>query len=298
MSDDRVLPTALAFAKRGIASLPLHYPVGTDTLVCSCGRLCGRDAAKHPYGKLAPKGPHSATTDTGILKHWFGYVVPEANLGVHCERLVVLDIDPRHDGDQSLAELEHECELPHTWRVITGSGGQHIYFAAPDGISIKNYSYKPDEPPGPLGVGIDIRARGGYVVAPLSRHINGRRYEWSVDHHPADTALAPLPEWLAERLVASRAAHGDDGDGTIAPTPGDVWAARTSQPITEYPEAAALSIAGHFFRHNCDYDLVRGMLHAWNIAWVKPPLDTRELDKLIDRVATYHAERIERELER
>ncbi len=90
----------------------------------------------------------------------------------------------------------------------------------------------------------------------------------------------------------------DDGVGNVAPIPGDQWAQLTSQPISEYRDQAALRIAGHFFHHNCDYDLVRSMLHAWNSAWRKPPLGYRELDKLIDRVADYHAARIEREIER
>jgi hypothetical protein len=234
------LATALAFAKHGHPVFPLHYPVGTDKLVCSCGRLCGRDAAKHPH-KLAPKGVHSATLDPGIIKHWFDYVVPDANLGVACDRLVVLDIDPRHDGDQSLAALEHECALPETWRTITGGGGEHIIFSCPDGVSVKNYSPTAGSVP-PLGPGIDIRARGGYIVAPPSRHINGRRYEFSVDHHPQDTPLAPLPEWLAERLVARRTA-ADGGGDAVEPTPGNEWAALTSQPISEYRDQAALRIA-------------------------------------------------------
>ncbi len=289
-----LVAAALAFAKHGMAVFPLHYPVGADQLVCSCGRACGRDAAKHPNAKLARNGVHSATLDPGVIKHWFGYVLPDANLGVSCDRLVVLDIDPRHDGDETLAALEHECALPETWRTLTGGGGQHIIFSCPDGVSIKNYSPTPGSVP-PLGPGIDIRTRDGYIVAPPSRHISGRHYEWSVDHHPQDVALAPLPEWLAERLVVRHAAHGDDN---ITPIPGDQWAQLTSQPIREYCDQAALSIAGHFFRHNCDYDLVRGMLHAWNSAWCKPPLGYHELDKLIDRVADYHAARIEQEIAR
>ena len=290
-----LVATALAFAKHGMAVFPLHYPVGTDKLVCSCGRLCGKNAAKHPYDKLAKEGVHSATLDTGIIKHWLGYVVPDANLGVSCERLVVLDIDPRHDGDQSLAALEHEHALPATWRALTGGGGEHIIFSCPDGgVSIKNYSNARGSVP-PLGPGIDIRARGGYIVAPPSRHINGRHYSWSVDHHPQDTPLAPLPQWLVERLVTRHAAHGD---GDVAPITGDQWAQLTSQPISEYRDQAVLRIAGHFFRHNCNYDLVRSMLHAWNSAWCKPPLGYHELDKLIDRVADYHAARIEREIAR
>ena len=186
-----------------------------------------------------------------------------------------------------------------TWRTLTGGGGEHIIFSCPDGISIKNYSRTPGSVP-PLGPGIDIRARGGYIVAPPSRHINGRRYEFSVDHHPQDTPLALLPDWLVERLIKHRAGGAPnadgDGDGTVAPTPGDVWAARTSQPISEYRDRVALQLAGHLFRHNVDYDFVRGMLHTWNTTWCKPPLGFHELDKLIDRVANYRAAEIEREL--
>jgi Bifunctional DNA primase/polymerase, N-terminal len=281
---------ALAFARRGHPVLPLHYPVGPDKLVCSCGRLCGKNAGKHPYEKLAKRGVHSATLEPGVIKHWWGYVVPEANLGVCCDKLVVLDIDLRHDGDESLAALEHEYALPPTWRAITGGGGEHIVFGCPDGVSIKNVVAEQTKSP-PLGPGIDIRARGGYIVAPPSRHISGRRYEFSVDHHPQDTPLALLPEWLMERL-SGRAVHGDGG--AHEPTPGDEWVELTTRPISEYRDQAALRLVGHFFRHNCDPHLVRGMLHAWNSAWCKPPLGYHELDALIDRVAEYHIKRLKR----
>jgi len=42
---------------------------------------------------------------------------------------------------------------------------------------------------------------GGYIVAPPSRHISGRHYEISVDHHPDDMPLAELPGWLAQMLA-------------------------------------------------------------------------------------------------
>ena len=288
--------TALAFARHGHAVFPLHYPVGTDKLVCSCGRLCG-NAAKHPYGMLVKNGVRSATTEPGIIKHWFGYTVPDANLGVSCDRLVVLDVDPRHDGDETLAAIEHECALPETWRVLTGGGGQHIIFSCPDGVVIKNYSPTPGSVP-PLGPGIDVRSRGGYIVAPPSRHISGRAYEFSVDHHPQDIALAPLPEWLCERLTARRQADKDAaGDDAAEPIPSAVWAKLTSEPVSEYRDAVALKLCGHLFRHNVDYDLARGLLHAWNSAWCKPPLGFHELNNLIDRVGHYEAERIERELQ-
>src|SRR5262249_40122299 len=154
---------------------------------------CAKSAAKHPYGKFAPNGRLSATIDPGIIKHWWGYAAPDANLGVDTERLIVIDADPRHGGDESLRALEREhCELPLTWRALTGGGGDHVIFAAPDNADIASFAAETMDNP-PLGPGIDIRARGGYIVAPPSRHISGREYAWSVDHHPHDVKLALPP---------------------------------------------------------------------------------------------------------
>ena len=220
--------------------------------------------------------------------------MPDANLGVSCERLVVIDVDPRHAGDETFAALEHECELPATWRVLTGGGGQHIFFSCPDGVSVKNFSFSPEGPPGPLGIGLDIRSKGGYVVGAGSRHISGRRYEWSVDHHPHDVPLAPLPDWLTERLMRTA---GPSALGTHEPTASDEWAQRTQQPVTEYRNQVAGKIAYHMFRHNCDYQLVRGLMHAWNSAWCKPPLGYHELDQIVGRVAVKLAKAIEQEFD-
>src|SRR5262249_38993795 len=137
------LLTALAFARHGHAVFPVQWPVEhRGRLICSCGgdrrgRPCGRDAAKHPYGKLAPNGVLSATTEPGIIKHGFGSRAPDANLGVTTDRLVVIDVDPRHNGDESFRALEREHgEISPTWRVLTGGGGEHLLFARPDGVEI------------------------------------------------------------------------------------------------------------------------------------------------------------------
>jgi hypothetical protein len=128
-----VLPTALAFARHGHAVFPLWWPVThNDQTVCACGRLCGKQAAKHPVGRYAPNGIHSATVESGIVKLWFGLRVPEANLGVCTEKLVVIDVDPRHGGDESFKQLEAEHgEMPATWRVLTGGGGRAHHVCRP-----------------------------------------------------------------------------------------------------------------------------------------------------------------------
>jgi hypothetical protein len=242
---------------------------------------------------LARNGLLSATTEPGVIKHWFESIAPDANLGVRTDKLVVIDKDPRHGGTESFAALEREHgELPATWRVLTGGGGEHVLFAALDDVVISSFNAGQTGNP-PLGRGIDIRARGGYIIAPPSRHICGRPYAWSVDHHPADVPLAPAPNWLIALLTRPTATAGAERP---KPLSSGVWAGLTRREITEYHDMAAARIAGHLFRHNCDFELVRGLLHAWNSAWCKPPLGYHELNRIIDRIAAREAARIEREL--
>ena len=281
---ETILLTALAFARNGHAVFPVNWPVERDgRLLCSCGgdgrgRPCP-NPAKHPYGKLAPNGLLSATTESGVIKHWFD-LAPKANLGVATDRLVVIDIDLRHGGDESLATLEREHgEMPLTWRALTGGGGEHVLFACRDGAEISSFAAAQMDSP-PLGPGIDVRARGGYIVAPPSRHISGRLYAWSVDHHPADIRLASPPSWLLSRLAEQRAAN-DRRDAR----PPEVWQRLTSGMIREYPDAAAAQVAGHLLRRWVDPYLVAGLLHAWNQAFVRPPLPDDELGRILDRVA-------------
>jgi Bifunctional DNA primase/polymerase, N-terminal len=119
---------ALAFARHGLAVFPAWWPQERNKrLVCSCrkGADCSA-AAKHPYGPLAPNGLLSASAVADKIRDWFGQV-PHANLGLVTDRLIVLDIDPRHDGDISLRTLENEyAPLPGTWRALTGGGGEHV----------------------------------------------------------------------------------------------------------------------------------------------------------------------------
>lgn len=112
-----------------------------------------------------------------------------ANIGIRtgaASDLVVLDVD----GDAGRLSLRglvaHHAPFEATW-ARTGSGGWHAYFAHPGG-TVPNTA-------GRLGEGLDVRADGGYVVAPPSRHSSGRRYRW-ID--ATDDRPPALPRWLVE----------------------------------------------------------------------------------------------------
>ena len=140
---------------------------------------------------LTDHGFHDATTDVEQVEAWWRET-PRANIGIACGAagLVVVDIDVKNDapGDESWAAIvaEHP-EVEETRIARTPSGGRHYYFRG-NGHHIRNSA-------GKLAPGIDVRAEGGYVVAPGSETAEGR-YEWLRDCPSAD-----LPAWLAERLT-------------------------------------------------------------------------------------------------
>jgi hypothetical protein len=282
------LPHALAWVGHQHAVFPLWWPVTHNgQTVCACGRLCGKQAAKHPHNRLAPHGCHSATLERDTVKRWFERAAPDANLGVCTDRLIVIDIDPRHDGDESLRALEREHgDLPLTWRALTGGGGEHVIFACPNGIAIANVVAANMQSP-PLGPGVDIRARGGYIVAPPSRHISGGVYAWSVDHHPRDVPLAPAPDWLVERLTSARSSNGGKGHDPAH------WAAWAAATHSVYPDDAVARMAGKLLRAvSLDPDYVLVLLLAWNARHCDPPLAEHKVQEIFDRICKREINRL------
>ena len=150
---------------------------------CACPNESCEDAGKHPRVRWREADPDRATVEEW-WRRW-----PDSGIGLLTgsrSGLTVLDVDPRHGGDESLHELESKHgELPPTPRVETGSGGEHHYFAHVDGA--RNSASK-------LGEGLDVRGEGGFVVAPPSAHASGGEYCWDVE--PDEAEPAPPPSWL------------------------------------------------------------------------------------------------------
>ena len=169
---------ALAYANRGWAVFPLHTPVEGR---CSCRQPECRDIGKHPRTR---QGSNDASADLAVVERWWTSW-PTANIAIACapSNLVIIDIDPRHGGDESLRDLveEHGEEWLDTVSVVTGGGGQHYYYRAPKDAPVHNSN-------GKLGPGIDVRGNpGGYVVAPPSLHASGHRYTW--ENEPGASTL-------------------------------------------------------------------------------------------------------------
>jgi hypothetical protein len=147
------LEAALNLARIGLPVLPLHSVVlAAGEYVCTSGRSECKSKGKHPHARLVRNGLKDATTDELIINHWWS-CFDYANVGLATGKVVVLDVDNRHDGDATLAKLETEQgSLPATWRSVTGGGGEHIFFTT--STSIPNSV-------GTIGEGLDIRGTGG-----------------------------------------------------------------------------------------------------------------------------------------
>ena len=188
MKEQNFIEAAQQFTSNNIPVLPVCAIVDGKP-------LCGNPncpGSKHPLPQLVPHGVKDATTDVSIIKLWNGKY-PKANIGIAtgaASNLVVLDIDPKNDGDKTFKELiEQHGELPNTPCVKTGSGGQHFYFKYP-ALAVKNKTN--------LFQGVDVKSDGGYVVAPPSLHTSGNHYEWIVG---LDVPMAEAPDWLLEALA-------------------------------------------------------------------------------------------------
>jgi hypothetical protein len=264
-----LLAPALAFARLGFRVFPAWpvLPLG-DGLVCGCNKTIRCESpGKHPMGNLVKRGVIDASNDLRLVEHWWRSR-PDANIAIATGDVIVLDVDPRHGGTTSLAQLERKHgPLPATWRVRTGGGGEHIYFSVAPGTAIKNSA-------GLLGDGLDVRGVGGYVLGPPSAHISGGRYTWNCD--PSHTPITRVPAWI----IAASARP--DGKGT----PPQAWRQLVCGEISEGRRNDTVAkLAGHLLRRYIDPHVALDLLMAWNQTRCQPPLALAEIKTIVDSIA-------------
>jgi hypothetical protein len=263
---------------------------------CTCGKDCD-SPGKHP---LTANGLLDATTDEQQLAKWWK-VNPQANLAVatgESSGLVVIDIDPDKGGWESLLELEEKHgRPPETVEVETGGGGLHLYYRYPDSVKIHSRNgWLP---------GVDVKADGGYVIAPPSNHVKGS-YRWADGRRPCDVELAEIPAWLLELLprkdeaTDNAAANGKpatngtaNGSHTFTFTNGGASLLQRAQAYVAAADSAsegtrnetAFRLAGHVaaLRDNgcrLDEGEIVALLATWNLR-NSPPLSDGELRQCV-----------------
>jgi len=222
-----------------------------------------------PRGKepLIEGGFHAATTDEGRIREWWRRW-PEANIGVPTGAVtgwLVLDIDPRNGGDETLGAwlAKYGC-WPATCEATTGGGGRHILFRHVAGLRC-----------GQVAPGVDVKTDGGYVIVAPSVHPSGNRYSWDgMDGADSLGRLSEPPGWLLRLAREKRPQTGS----TAAPGR-KIGAGRRNVELT--------SIAGVLRGRGAGEAELREPLTRINEMLCEPPLRAEEVERIAQSVSRY-----------
>lgn len=155
MTED-VLSYALRYLEKGLSVIPLRYG-GKEALI--------------KWSEFQERLPTEEE-----VKEWFSR--GEHNVAIVCGKvsgnLVVLDFDDMEIFNEWYKRIDEEHPdlrdiVLNTWVVETGKG-IHIYLRLKDPSLVPRTKPKAGKKP------IDIKGEGGYVVAPPSKHPNGKSY--------------------------------------------------------------------------------------------------------------------------
>lgn len=193
--DSAILTAADGYAERG---WPVFFLGRTKRPVNNCP-ACPPDAPGHDSAGcecLTCHGFHAATLDPTRIRAMRN-AVPGGLLAIATGQpagILAVDIDPRNGGT-----LDPALMTP-TRAVATGADGWHLYYQHPGGrIPSRKLAGRP---------GVDIKADGGYVVAPPSVHpVTGRPYRL-VGDRPVNEMRPPL--LAAIRTVPASSAGAED----------------------------------------------------------------------------------------
>lgn len=201
-----------------------------------------------------------------ILLQWASQA-PTCGIAIVCgtlSDLIVIDDDrsgkpPNREADDFIETLSR---LPTA--VARTKKGRHFYFRLP-----RDTNSRPIRIENKVGFlpGLDVRAEGGYVLAPPSPHPDGFTYVW--EREPEDGILE-LPSWALEAITRGAAADGPKA-----------WELAVAGVPEGSRDSSAASILGRWLslvpeeQWNTD---VWPRFVAWN-ADNKPPLTDAEMQK-------------------
>jgi len=238
-----LLDAALRYADYGWPVFPC-YSARSGACCCRKGADC-RHPAKHPHTR---HGLKDGTIESRQIRRWWSKW-PDANVAIVTgadSDLLVIDVDQAHGGPNSLeGVLLRLGALPDHPVARTGGGGNHRLFKHPGGRVANRQA---------VAEGIDVRADGGYIIAPSSRHASGNPYEWQID--PEIVPPPTLPElWL--EWLSSMAHRNTEAQDIVGGYGGRVvWdGLAMSEVVRRAVEATLPAAFGQ--RHGCLFRFAR-----------------------------------------
>ncbi|MEV4176312.1 bifunctional DNA primase/polymerase [Nonomuraea sp. NPDC049709] len=124
----------------------------------------------------------------------------------------------------ALRRAPHPAEDTSTLRVRTPSGGLHVWYRAEPGQTFQCSTGS--APSRALAWQVDVRAHGGYIVAPGTRTSDGSYTVVGECREPA-----PLPAWLAQDLI--RTGHTPSPIHASVPPPAAPVPPRARQAVIQ-----------------------------------------------------------------
>lgn len=270
----------------------------TDTSRYASKLAAALDHAKHgfPVFPIVPDGKtplienwqNLATTDLEeVARVWTK--IPDANIGIPTANYLVLDVDTKKGGVETLEQLDLTEDFPETIEAITQSGGTHRIYALPAHTIVGN---RVNAFPG-----IDIRSYGGLIVAPGSS-IEGRAYHWKDGLSPVEIDIAEAPQWLIDKCKAPKPKSRNAGE-RIVEADETAFQAALEYIEKKAPQAdaggrndAAFKAAAQIFDYGVSQEDAVELLAWWNSLKCHPPLEQSEIEHVVNSAMTYRGKAI------
>lgn len=225
---------------------------------------------------LTANGFKDATTDPAKIEEWWA-IHPNANVGIATGQvsggLVAIDMDVDKEKDKDgYHTFTKWCDdnfliLPDSWLSITGRGGYHLFYKSAFPVPSK-IGWLED---------VDIRADGGYVVAPPSIHPNGTRYEW--EQAPDEYELITSDDTEVEFIFNSVLVDNKAGKAEPLKVPEEIPEGHRDEYMFKLAckyQAMGMS----------DSEMMAALMVA-NKERCKPPLSDKEIQKKLKQAQKY-----------
>lgn len=220
-----------------------------------------RPEEKRPYMTNWLQYTHTRASKPTV-DNWFTNLAG-AGVGVvtgKISNMVVLDVE--NDCPTPIEELLRR--YPTQMISRTGSGGYHLFYQYPTTVNKVSNRVK-------LFEGADLRADGGFIVLPPTRHVNGNCYEW-VKRGPLGAFPMAFLDMSAQPKV--------QGEG---------WITEALRGVSEGGRNDACArLAGYFFKKGLTFDIVEALLLEWNER-NDPPLPIREVQTTLKSIERMHS---------
>lgn len=223
---------------------------------------------------LTKHGCKDATRDEAIIRQWW-LQWPTANIGIACDGVFVIDVDPVDGAENPWLSSEIGASLRHAGGpvAITQRGGRHFWFRAPAGVTLKPGASQ-------IAPNVDHRTTGGsYVVVPPSVGAIGE-YKWDTRLDCEASKLPPAHDVVIKQLTEPKAGKHKPARHKAEN--------QASHLVGEGGRNDFLTReAGRLRRAGGDGHSIGAMLKAINLDRCSPPLDDNEVQKIAESVSRY-----------